>query len=168
MRVAFHRFAAAVLFASVATAQSGGPYQVEKLTISSGGGTQGGGNFVVQGTAGQPGVGQRAYGGSYGFSGGFWANLIAPTSASVRISGRVRSADGSGISNVSVTLSDLGGTTLRTASSSFGYFSFEGVSAGEAYVITVASRKFNFVESSRVVVANEDLTDIDFTAEPEL
>ena len=167
MRAAYYRIAAAFLFASAGFAQSGGTYQLEQLTVSSSGGTQVGGQYSVAGTAGQVAVGQRAYGGSYGFAGGFWANLIAPTASAVRISGRVRTADGTGISNVSIVLSDLGGTTIRTASSSFGYFTFEGVTAGEAYVISVVSRKYVFAEPSRVVVANEDLTDIDFTSEPE-
>ncbi len=61
----------AASFASLALAQTGGPYVLEWSTIDGGGGTSSGGTYTVMGTIGQP---DAAYseGGQYELLGGFW------------------------------------------------------------------------------------------------
>ncbi len=88
----------------------------------------------------------------------------SPTAAGVFISGRVLTSDGRGLRNATVTLTDSQGMTLRTLSSSFGYYSFNDVPAGETYIIGVASKRFQF--TSRVIFAFTDLTETDFVPDP--
>ncbi len=88
----------------------------------------------------------------------------ATVAGGVSIAGRILTADGNGLRNATVTLLDVRGMTLRTLSSSFGYYSFDGVPAGETYVVGVASKRFHF--ASRVVLALGDVAGTDFIAEP--
>ncbi len=84
----------------------------------------------------------------------------APTAAGISISGRVLTSDGRGLRNAFVTLTDSQGMTLRVLSSSFGYYSFADVPAGETYIIGVASKRFHY--TPRVIFAFDDLTEPDF------
>lgn len=84
----------------------------------------------------------------------------APTAAGIAIAGRVMTSDGRGLRNATVTLTDSQGMTLRTLSSSFGYYSFNDVPAGETYIIGVTSKRFHY--ASQVVFAFTDLTETDF------
>ncbi len=55
---------------------SGGPYAIPEHTIDTGGGRASGGDFVFEGTLGQPDAGPApggaATGGDYRIEGGFW------------------------------------------------------------------------------------------------
>ena len=53
------------------TPPSGGPYQIPKQVLATGGGSAVGGAFALTGTAGQSAV-QTATGGSYALQGGFY------------------------------------------------------------------------------------------------
>lgn len=89
------------------------------------------------------------------------------TAAPASISGRVTTADGYGIRNavVSVTGGNLvQRVTART--SSFGYYSLEGLEAGHTYVVMVNAKRYTFAAPTRVVTVNDSVTDIDFIAEP--
>lgn len=88
-----------------------------------------------------------------------------PTAAGVSISGRVLTADGSGLRNAVVDLTDRNGTVQATRTSSFGYYRFENVTAGETYIVSVSSKRFTF--APRVVTVSDDIADLDFTAEQE-
>lgn len=55
--------------AAIASAQ---PFAIDWFTIDGGGGTSTGGNFVLQGTIGQPDAGVMS-GGQFTLTGGFWA-----------------------------------------------------------------------------------------------
>ena len=91
---------------------------------------------------------------------------LAPTSANVPISGRVMTANGAGITNAAITLTDMNGNMRRATTSSFGYFTFENVTVGESYTITVNSRRFVFLDPSRLITIGDELDNIDFVAEP--
>ncbi|MGC2235505.1 MAG: lamin tail domain-containing protein [Pyrinomonadaceae bacterium] len=91
---------------------------------------------------------------------------LQPTAASARIEGRVVTADGNGISRVTVTLVDSSGNTQRFITNGFGYFAFEGLPTGETYVISVSNKRYQFNPSTRAVSLSEDLTDFEFRAEP--
>lgn len=94
-------------------------------------------------------------------------NVGAPTAAMASISGRISAADGRGIRNAVVSLVDASGGETRVArSSSFGYYRFEGIPVGETYVIRVTSKRFQFVPDTQIISLMDELTELNFTAEP--
>ncbi len=84
---------------------------------------------------------------------------LAPTSSMVTLVGRTARPDGVAISNVRVTLSMANGEVLRATSNSFGYFSFEGVPAGETVIITSEHRQYSF--APRVLMPDDGLGTIE-------
>lgn len=88
-------------------------------------------------------------------------NILGPTAADVTISGHVFAPGGAGLRNATVTLTDSNGETRSVVTSTFGAFSFDGVTAGETYVVGVSSRRYRF--SPRVVQVTDSLSDLDFT-----
>jgi len=91
---------------------------------------------------------------------------FAPTAAAVSVSGRVSTADGRGIRNATVSLTSPNGIVRTFVTSSFGHFTFDGVTAGAVYIIEVSAKRHVFPESTRVLIVNEALSDVDFVAEP--
>jgi len=91
--------------------------------------------------------------------------LLAPTAASVSISGRVLTAGRRGIGNARVTLTDSFGNSRIAVTTSFGYYNFAEVAAGETYVIGVAARRYVFSQPTRIISVNENISALDFTAE---
>lgn len=94
------------------------------------------------------------------------ATSLAPTAAEVSIGGRVSTADGRGIKNAVLTLTATDGTRRVTRTGSFGYYRFDDVNAGETCVISIASKRFTFANPTILVIAADELTNVDFTAEP--
>jgi hypothetical protein len=91
--------------------------------------------------------------------------VIGPTAANATVSGRITTAGGRAIARTFVTLTDTEtGETRRILSSHFGYYRFNDVEVGKNYVIAVASKRYVFEPSSRLITPNEDLTDEDFVA----
>jgi len=90
---------------------------------------------------------------------------LGTTAGAVTVGGRVLTPTGRGIRNVLVTLTDSGGNARTAITSSFGYFSFEDISAGETYIISVSAKRYRFDQPMRVLSVNEDLTGVDFTAQ---
>ena len=82
----------------------------------------------------------------------------APTLATV--DGRALTSDGRGLRNATVSMTDLQGVSRTTTTSSFGFFSFNNVSTGQAYTFRISSRFFRF--SPRTVQVNGNLTLADF------
>jgi hypothetical protein len=77
----------------------------------------------------------------------------------------VTTADGTAIRNAEMVLTGNAlETPLRVTTSSFGYFTFEGLELGETYVLTVNSRRFTFQQPSRVISLTDNAVDIDFVA----
>ena len=95
----------------------------------------------------------------------FWTagEPVAPTAANVTVSGRVF-AEGGGLRNAVVTITDSQGVTRSTRTSSFGNYSFTGVEVGRDYVISVAGKGYTF--QPRLVTVNDNVADLDFTASP--
>lgn len=89
---------------------------------------------------------------------------LAPTAAGVRVSGRVTTASGIGIRNAFVYLTRADGTVSTARSSSFGYYSFEEVPAGETCVLSVESKRFTFAAPTRVLAVTDTLAGVDFVA----
>ncbi|CAN5422147.1 hypothetical protein BH10ACI1_BH10ACI1_08370 [soil metagenome] len=53
----------------------------------------------------------------------------------------------------------------RARSSAFGYFQFDDVEVGETYIISVALKRFTFIQPSRVLSITDELTNVDFVAQ---
>jgi len=99
------------------------------------------------------------------FDGGWGLEFLQPTAAQASISGRVTTADGLAIRNAEMVLT---GNTLveplRVTTSSFGYFTFEGLQVGETYIVTVNSRRFTFQAPSQVLSLVDNAVDVNFIA----
>ncbi len=91
--------------------------------------------------------------------------IFAPTAAFVSIGGRILTANGSGIRNVIVTLTDSNGTTRSSRSATFGYYQFDDVEVGETYIISVASKRYFFNQQSQILTVNKELRNINFIAQ---
>jgi hypothetical protein len=98
---------------------------------------------------------------------GWGLEFLAPTAAQASISGRVLTAEGAPIRDARVTVT---GNTLMepltVTTGSFGYYSFNGLTAGETYVVTVNSQRYTFTMPSRVVTLVDNVFDADFVADP--
>ena len=94
----------------------------------------------------------------------FALGFLTPSAANVSISGRVTTANGRGIVNAVMTLTDSDGVRKTAHTSGFGYYKFEDLTAGENYILSVTSKRFSFAEPTRIISAVDDVTDADFTA----
>ncbi len=98
--------------------------------------------------------------------GGWELAFLPSTAADVSLSGRVTTADGRGIRNAHVVISGNGLPEARVAATgSFGYFSFDGLTAGQTYVVTVNSQRYTFSVPSRVITLVDNVVDADFVAD---
>jgi hypothetical protein len=160
-----------VFFSSVATAQTGGPFDLSHNVIASGGGRSAGTNgvrtFSVDGTIGQGFAGTESSSTSPQFTvrGGFWAFTgFTPTAASVSISGRVLTAQRRGISNARVTITDPDGETRSTMTNVLGFYRFDQVEVGSTYTVSAIMKRFQF--TPQIVTVNDEITGLDLTGTP--
>jgi hypothetical protein len=144
-------------------AQSGGTFSVEKSAIAAGGGTSAGGAFTVEGTAGQVAAGGILQSATHRLQGGFWVSEFVPTAASVTVSGRVFTPSGNGLVNAVVTMTDTQGNARTVRTTTFGYFRFEAVEAGEVYIFGVKSKRYRF--TPQVLSVFDDVRELNFTPE---
>jgi hypothetical protein len=91
---------------------------------------------------------------------------LVPTAARVSVGGRVLTSEGMGISRAIVTLTDAAGNSRSVPTSSFGYYQFDEVEAGATYTLSVAGKRYEFAESTRIVSVQENLADLNFIANP--
>lgn len=161
-------FASAVCLLLVARllAQSGGTFEITQSVISNGGGTSAGGTVGVTGTTGQSAAGTNSTGGQFGVRGGFWQGFFSPTAAMVALSGRVLTAKTRGISKARVTLTDANGEARSILTNPFGNFRFDDVEAGQTYIISVKSKRYQFANETQVVFVSDEITGLDFNALP--
>jgi hypothetical protein len=92
------------------------------------------------------------------------ASVSIPDSAmpAIEVSGRVLTANGQGLRNATVTLTDADGNVRFATTTSFGYYRFEEIAAGGTYTLRVESKRFHF--EPRTIQINNSLTDFDFQA----
>jgi uncharacterized repeat protein (TIGR01451 family) len=102
--------------------------------------------------------------GSVGLTSTAQLNVNALTAAGVSVSGRVLSTDGRGLRGAIVTLTDSSGTSRSIVTGPKGGYKFDDVEAGQTYTISVLSRRFHFIP--RVITVTDELSGLDFTAEP--
>jgi hypothetical protein len=151
--------------ATHSAAQVGGQFEITQSVIAGGGAESGGGNFAVVGTAGQTNAGTVSTGGNFGVTGGFWQASFAPTAAQVSVGGRVLAANGMGIRNVRLTLTNQSGVVQTAVTSAFGYFRFDEVAVGEIYILTVHSKRFIFSNGTQILAVTEEIGDVVFIAD---
>jgi hypothetical protein len=89
---------------------------------------------------------------------------LAPTAASVLVGGRVVTASGSGIGKARLALTNGAGVTRFAQTNNFGYYRFLDVPAGEAYVIGISHKAYEFDQPSRLIIVNEETESVNFTA----
>lgn len=94
------------------------------------------------------------------------AKGLAPTAANATVSGRVVTAEGRGIVNVRVHISDAAGEIRSVITGPFGYYSFENVTAGSDYMVSVIGKRHNFAQATRLIRVDDDIANVDFTALP--
>ncbi len=154
------------LSASAEAQSSGGQFAIEKSVIAGGGGQNlTGGQFTIAGTNGQTVAGQRIAGTNFSVHAAFWnPDGFAPTAAEVTVAGRITTAEGRGIRNVRILMTNSGGESRTVLSGTFGYFRFTDVPAGATYVFTAFAKQFQFKEPSQVHAITEDTEGINFVA----
>jgi hypothetical protein len=163
---------AILLFALSARAQtneiqaSGGSFTLEKQIVAGGGNQMQQSSLKQSGTAGQTSAGYKSSGGNFSLYSGFWTpEDFAPTAANVVVGGQIKTADGRGIKNVSVTITFPGGQTRTALSGAFGYYRFDDIPAGEVYLFSAAAKRFTFAQPSQARQISDDTQDIDFVAD---
>lgn len=155
-----------LLLSTVAQAQTGGDFTITQSVVASGGQNSSGGNFSLDGTIGQPLAGTNSSGGAFVAGNGFWQAAFAPTAANVSISGRILTADGTGIRNAVISLTPISGGQIRSArSSGFGFYCIEDVLIGETYILRISSKRFVFLPETQIVTPLDELTNVNFTAQ---
>lgn len=152
---------------AVISAQIGGPFAITQSVIAAGGERSTGGSFALDSTSGQPIAGNAVSSTPFTIISGFWNfTPLAPTAAAVSITGRVKAANGAGIRNVVVTLMSPKGSTNIARSSSFGYYRFDEVPSCETYIVSVVSKRFIFAQASITIGVFDEITGLDFIADP--
>lgn len=94
------------------------------------------------------------------------AEDAATTAANVSVGGRVSTPEGRAIYKARLSITNANGETRSAITNSFGYYRFEDVEAGQSYTISVSSKRYQFVDSTRVIFVGDEITDIDFNALP--
>jgi uncharacterized delta-60 repeat protein len=88
------------------------------------------------------------------------AFLVAPTAASVSVSGRVRTASGSGLSNAIVSLTDRTGIIRTSRTNPFGHYRFDDIEAGQTVIISVNAKGYQF--QPQLLSVYGSIVDVDF------
>lgn len=89
---------------------------------------------------------------------------LAPTAASVSLSGRVTDTRGRGISRAFIKLTDSRGNVTTRTTNQFGYFRFDNIPVGEIVVILPQHKQYVF--SQQVLSVEENVSDLVFSAVP--
>lgn len=92
---------------------------------------------------------------------------LGPSAADVSAGGRVTDRNGRGLRGVGVFVTDtFTGETRYAITSPFGYYSFDNLEAGRLYFVSVSSKQYSFSESVRAFTLNDNLSNLDFVANP--
>lgn len=87
---------------------------------------------------------------------------LSPTAAQVGISGRVTDGNGRGVKGSIVSITDAQGVARTAITSPFGYYRLDDLTAGSTYVVSVASKRYQF--TPQVLVVADQLNGVDFVA----
>lgn len=115
------------------------------------------GNYLqIPVTTGNPGDNNHNY--DFGF-------VLAPSAAPVSVTGRITTANGNGIRNVRVMLTEEDGTMHYAITGSFGYFVFENIESGQGVVVSVSAKRYTFAQPSRFISLEDNISDADWVSE---
>lgn len=95
----------------------------------------------------------------------FDSNCFVPTASNVSLSGKVLNAEGSGIANIRIVMTDTNGLSRVAVTNSFGNYIFEEVAAGQTVTVSVNSKKFVFTNPTVVLNISENVSEINFIAD---
>ena len=104
-----------------------------------------------------------AVGGGESVATNYSITVLAPTAASVSISGRVNTPQELGLTKALVTLTDMHGDSRIVLTGKFGSFRFMNVTAGETYILTVTSKRYTY--APQVITVTEDMKEVNFMPE---
>jgi uncharacterized delta-60 repeat protein len=110
-------------------------------------------------------AGRTWNGTSYDLALARFENELIPTAASAFVSGRVLTADGRGIRDAMVTITNQNGVSRTLRTGAFGVFRFDDLAVGETYVVSVASKRFTFTTAASVVELKDSILDLNFIAD---
>jgi CSLREA domain-containing protein len=94
----------------------------------------------------------------------FFPVNFTPTSAGVSVSGRVSTADGRPVQQVTIEIADTEGNVRRVLTNNFGYYVIENVAAGRNYVLSAKSRRWRFSPADILLSVTDPIDDANFTA----
>ena len=84
------------------------------------------------------------------------------TAATVAVDGRAMTSLGRGIRNVRITMIDADGNLRTTMTTSSGYYRFEGITAGETYIISAAGKRSTFTQPTQFLNVAEETNEVNF------
>ncbi len=97
----------------------------------------------------------------------FTGQELSPTAAPVSISGRITDANGRGVKNVRILVTDpLSGEAFFAMTTSFGYYTVPNLQVSRLYVVSANSRRYIFAPDSRTIILNDNFAGSDFVATP--
>lgn len=91
-------------------------------------------------------------------------NTMPILAAEVPIGGRITTANGNGIRNVAVSLTEANGTIRTVRTNAFGYYKFEQIEVGQNVTLTVNAKRYTFTNPTRIISVTEELGEVDWTA----
>lgn len=86
--------------------------------------------------------------------------VAPPTAATATLSGFVRTAEGRGIANVTVVITDQAGVSRWVTTNTFGRFKISDVAVGEQHTLFPKSRRYQF--APQTITVGGDIADIGF------
>jgi hypothetical protein len=99
---------------------------------------------------------------------GDWGRGERLAPASVSISGTVTTSTGQPIRNALVRISgDSLPAPIQTATGNFGTYVFQDLPTGGTYTVQVSAKRYRFTPGSQVVIANNDVANVVFSANPQ-
>lgn len=90
--------------------------------------------------------------------------VTTPMAASVRVSGRLLTAQGRAVRGAQVKLTNADGSMKTVTSGAFGNFRFADVPTGQPVTIRVFSKKYGF--EPQTITVSADLLDLNFVSQP--
>jgi hypothetical protein len=105
--------------------------------------------------------------GSGAYTLNFNCTTLSPTAAIVGVGGRVTTANGRPISKARVSVVLPSGESRFTYTNPFGYYRFDDIEVGQAYVFQVSSKANQFSNPSQLITVNDNIEDLNFTADAE-
>lgn len=157
---------AAFVISIISVAASAQTFTIQRQIIADGGGTMSSAEYTLDSTIGIPTAGDQQSVGNENAHVGFWFHEVAPTAAAVSISGRVVDALGRGIPGAFLVLTDTAGLKKTVLTGAFGYYRFDDVVSGQAFVLSISAKQRHFANPSIMLQTGDEIRDLDFIALP--